>query len=83
MPQPLVELSKELTLALIEMGYVLHDNVQDTLTALKAQEEAGTFAPVPATDIPVFPLIRGYFTPVGTRRAAFTTPQGGQNNHLH
>ena len=77
--QSLVELATELTMALIEKRNISPEDMQDTLqkthatlTALKAQEEAGTFAPVPATDIPVFPPIRGYFTPVGTRRAACT-----------
>jgi predicted transcriptional regulator len=53
----LVELAKELALALIETGYVLPDNVQETLekthatlSALKAQEEMGTTITVPVSE---------------------------------
>ena len=54
MSQSLVEVAKELALALIEKGNVAPDDMQETLqktyatlTALKAQEESGVFAPAP------------------------------------
>ena len=56
MSQSVVELAKELTLALIETGNVAPDDMQETLqttyatlTALKAQEESGTTAPAPTS----------------------------------
>ena len=52
MSQSLVEVAKELTLALIATGNVAPDDMQETLqktyatlTALKAQEESGVFSP--------------------------------------
>jgi predicted transcriptional regulator len=52
MPQPLIELAKELTVALIQTGNLLPKDMQETLqkthttlTALKAQEESGFPAP--------------------------------------
>jgi predicted transcriptional regulator len=57
MPQSILEIAKELTLALIEAGNIPPDDLQDTLqktyatlTALKAQEAAGT--PIPVFDAP-------------------------------
>ena len=56
MSQSVVELAKELTLALIETGNVAPDDMQETLqttyatlTTLKAQEESGAAAPAPAS----------------------------------
>jgi predicted transcriptional regulator len=55
MTQSLLEIAKDLTLALMGTGRLsseaMHDTLQKTyttLTALKAQEESGTTAPVPA-----------------------------------
>jgi predicted transcriptional regulator len=52
MPQSLIELAQELTLALIQTGNLLPEAVQETLqkthttlTALKAHEESGVPAP--------------------------------------
>src|SRR5688500_4254910 len=52
MPQSLIELAQELTLALIQTGNLLPEAVQETLqqthttlTALKAHEETGSSAP--------------------------------------
>ena len=61
MSQSLVEVAKELTLALIETGNVAPEDMQETLqktyatlTALKAQEESGVFAPAPISQtVPV------------------------------
>jgi predicted transcriptional regulator len=61
MSQSVVELAKELTLALIETGNVAPEDMQETLqktyatlTALKAQEESGVFAPAPVSEtVPV------------------------------
>ena len=61
MSQSVVELAKELTLALIETGNIAPEDMQDTLqktyttlTALKAQEESGVFAPAPISQtVPV------------------------------
>jgi predicted transcriptional regulator len=61
MSQSVVELAKELTLALIETGNVPPEDMQKTLqktyatlTALKAQEESGVFAPAPISEtVPV------------------------------
>ena len=54
MAASILELAKELTLALVQTGNVSAENMQDTLqktydtlTALKAQEESGAFAPAP------------------------------------
>ena len=56
MSQSVLELVKELTLALIEAGNVAPDDMQETLqrtyatlTALEVQEESGTAAPAPAS----------------------------------
>jgi len=62
MSQSVVELAKELTLALIETGKVAPEDMQDTLqktyatlTTLKAQEESGVFAPAPISQtVPVY-----------------------------
>jgi predicted transcriptional regulator len=58
MPQSALEIAKELTMALIETGNVPPEDMQDTLqkthatlTALKAQEAAGT--PIPVSDAPL------------------------------
>ena len=56
-----LELAKELTLALIQTGNVAPEDMQETLqktyatlTALKAQEESGVFAPAPVSQtVPV------------------------------
>jgi len=60
MMQSMVELAKELTLALVQTGQIPPEAIQDTLqqthatlTALKGQEEAGTPAPVSASDTAV------------------------------
>jgi predicted transcriptional regulator len=52
MPQSLVEIAKDLTMALVETGNVLPEDIQETLqkthttlSALKAQEESGAPAP--------------------------------------
>jgi predicted transcriptional regulator len=57
MSQSLVEHAKELTLALIATGNVAPDDMQETLqktyatlTALKAQEESGVFAPASVSE---------------------------------
>jgi predicted transcriptional regulator len=57
MSQSLVEVAKELTLALIATGNVDSEDMQETLqktyatlTALKAQEEPGVFAPAPVSE---------------------------------
>jgi predicted transcriptional regulator len=57
MSQSLVEHAKELTLALIATGNVAPDDMQETLqktyatlTALKAQEESGVFAPATVSE---------------------------------
>ena len=57
MSQSLVEVAKELTLALIATGNVALDDMQETLqktyvtlTALKAQEESGVFAPATVSE---------------------------------
>jgi predicted transcriptional regulator len=57
MSQSLVEVAKELTLALIATGNVAPDDMQEmlqktyaTLTALKAQEESGVFAPATVSE---------------------------------
>jgi len=54
MAPSILELAKELTLALVKTGNVTFEDMQDTLqktyvtlTALKAQEESGVFAPLP------------------------------------
>src|SRR5688500_18290796 len=53
MPQSLVEIAKDLTMALVETGNVLPEDMQETLqkthailTALKTQEAIGTTIPV-------------------------------------
>ena len=58
MPQSMVEIAKELTLALIETGNMPPEDTQETLqktyatlTALKAQEESGVSTPAPASKI--------------------------------
>ena len=60
MPQSALEIAKELTLALIETGNVPPEDMQDTLqrthatlTALKAQEAAGTTTALPAVETAV------------------------------
>jgi predicted transcriptional regulator len=61
MPESVVELAKELTLALIETGNVAPEDMQETLqktyatlTALKIHEESGVFAPAPVSEtVPV------------------------------
>ena len=61
MSQSVVELAKDLTLALIETGNVASEDMQDTLqktyatlTRLKAQEKSGVFAPAPISQtVPV------------------------------
>jgi predicted transcriptional regulator len=57
MAQTLVEMAKDLTRSLVETGRLSAENIQDTLqqayatlSALKAQEEDGTSAPVPVAD---------------------------------
>ena len=57
MSQSVVELAKELTMALIETGKVAPDDMQETLqktyttlTALKAQEESGTSTTLPVVE---------------------------------
>ena len=57
MPQSMVELAKELTLALVQRGNVSPENMQDTLQStyatlamLKAQEESGTSSTVPVAE---------------------------------
>ena len=57
MPQPLIELAKELTVALIQTGNLLPTDVQETLqkthttlTALNMQEETGSATAVPVAD---------------------------------
>jgi predicted transcriptional regulator len=59
MPQSVIELAKELTLALVGTGNISPEHMQDTLqktyatlTALKAQEEAGAFPTVPVAQTP-------------------------------
>ena len=56
MTQSVVEIAKELTLALIKTGNIPPEDMQDTLektyetlTTLKAQEQPGTFDPAPAS----------------------------------
>ena len=58
MEPSIAELSKELTLALVQTGNLSAENMQamlqkiyETLIMLKAQEEATTFVPVPAPSI--------------------------------
>jgi len=58
MPQSMVEIAKELTLALIETGNMPPEDMQDALqktyailTALKAQEESGVSTPATASKI--------------------------------
>ena len=61
MTPSLVELAKELTLALIEKGNVASEDVMETLqktyatlTVLKAQEASGVFAAAPVSEaVPV------------------------------
>jgi predicted transcriptional regulator len=61
MAPSILELAKELTLALVKTGNVTFEDMQDTLqktyvtlTALKAQEESGVFAPAPISQtVPV------------------------------
>ena len=55
MTPSLVDLAKELTLALVQTGNVAPEDIQETLqktyttlSALKVQEESETFAPVPS-----------------------------------
>jgi predicted transcriptional regulator len=57
MAQSLVELAKELTLALVQTGNVAPEDIQETLqktyttlTALKMQEETGSATAVPVAD---------------------------------
>jgi predicted transcriptional regulator len=57
MAQTLVEMAKDLTRSLVETGRLSAEDIQDTLqqayatlSALKAQEEDGTSAPVPVAD---------------------------------
>jgi predicted transcriptional regulator len=59
MPQSLVEIVKDLTMALVETGNILPEDMQDTLqktyatlSALKAQEESGVVTVVPAARTP-------------------------------
>jgi predicted transcriptional regulator len=59
MPQSVLEIAKELTLALIEAGNVppedMHDTLQQThatLLILKAQEETGATTPAPGSETP-------------------------------
>jgi predicted transcriptional regulator len=59
MPQSLVEISKDLTMALVETGSVLPEDMQNTLqktyatlTALKAQEERGETITIPSVMTP-------------------------------
>ncbi len=59
MPQSVVELAKELTLALIQTENVTVEDMQDTLQStyatlamLKAQEESRTFPTVPVAEMP-------------------------------
>ena len=54
----MVEIAKELTLALVETGNMPPEDLQETLqktyttlTALKAQEESGVSTPAPASKI--------------------------------
>ena len=58
MSQSMVEIAKELTLALVETGNMPPEDMQDalqktyaTLAALKAQEESGVSTPAPASKI--------------------------------
>ena len=61
MAASILELAKELTLTLVQTGNMSAENMQDTLqktyatlTALKAQEESGVFAPAPVSEtVPV------------------------------
>jgi len=57
MPQSLMELAKELTLAMIQTGNLLPENMQEmlqqtyaSLSALKAQEEKAALPPLPASE---------------------------------
>jgi predicted transcriptional regulator len=57
MPQSLIELAKELTLAMIQTDNLLPEAMQEmlqktyaTLSALKAQEESGALPPLPASE---------------------------------
>jgi predicted transcriptional regulator len=59
MPQSLVEIVKDLTMALVETGNILPEDMQETLqkiyatlSALKAQEESGVVTVVPAARTP-------------------------------
>ena len=59
MPQSLVAITKDLTMALVETGNVLPEDMQETLqktyatlSALKAQEEMGTTSTLPAARTP-------------------------------
>ena len=61
MTSSILELAKELTLALVQTGNLAPEDIQETLqktyttlTALKAQEESGVFAPAPVSkSVPV------------------------------
>jgi predicted transcriptional regulator len=59
MPQPALEMAKELVMAQIQLGQLQAEQVQDairqthaSLTALKAQEEMGTATVAPVTETP-------------------------------
>ena len=57
MPQPLMELAKELTLAMIQTGNLLPEAMQETLqqtyaslSVLKAQEDSAALPPLPTSE---------------------------------